>query len=89
MRRAAIVGRENTIHLQASSVSCIDRIMVRDPAGKELEAEWKAVRPDEVEVKLPLQAAQPGQLTLSGQTVRREPAAAGAPASFRGGRSSR
>ncbi len=61
---SAIVGRENTIHLQASSVSCIDRVMVRDPAGKELEAEWKAVRPDEVEVKLPLQAAQPGQLTL-------------------------
>jgi len=61
---AAIVGREDTIHLQASSVSCIDRIMVRDPAGKELAAEWKAVRPDEVEVKLPLQAAQPGQLTL-------------------------
>jgi hypothetical protein len=61
---AAIVGRENTIHLQANSVSCIDQIMVRDPAGKELGAEWKAVHPDEVEVTLPLQAAQPGQLTL-------------------------
>jgi hypothetical protein len=61
---AAIVGRADTIHLQASSVSCIDRIMVRDPAGKELEAEWKPVRPNEVEVTLPLQAAQPGQLTL-------------------------
>jgi hypothetical protein len=61
---AAIVGRADTIHLQASSVSCIDRIMVRDPAGKELEAEWKPVRPNEVEVMLPLQAAQPGQLTL-------------------------
>jgi hypothetical protein len=61
---AAIVGREDTIHLEANSVSCIDRIMVRDPAGKELAAEWKTVRPNEVEVKLPLQAAQPGQLTL-------------------------
>jgi hypothetical protein len=61
---AAIVGREDTLHLEASSVSCIDRIMVRDPGGKELEAQWKTVRPDEVEVKLPLQAAQPGQLTL-------------------------
>ncbi|MDE2051188.1 MAG: hypothetical protein KGJ72_09230, partial [Gammaproteobacteria bacterium] len=61
---AAIVGREDTIHLEASSVSCIDRIMVRDPAGKELDAQWKAVHPNEVEVKLPLQAAQPGQLTL-------------------------
>jgi hypothetical protein len=61
---AAIVGRANTIHLQASSVSCIDHIMVRDPAGKELDAEWRAVHPNEVEVTLPLQAAQPGQLTL-------------------------
>ncbi|HZT04935.1 MAG TPA: hypothetical protein VFA39_21980 [Steroidobacteraceae bacterium] len=61
---AAIVGREDTIHLQASSVSCIDRIMVRDPAGKELAAEWKPVHPNEVEVKLPLQSAQPGELTL-------------------------
>jgi len=62
--KAAIVGRANTIHLQASSVSCIDRIMVRDPAGKELDAEWKPVRPNEVEVTLPLETAQPGQLTL-------------------------
>src|SRR6185437_1600055 len=31
--------------------------------GKELAAEWKAIRPNEVEVKLPLQTAQPGQLT--------------------------
>jgi hypothetical protein len=61
---AAIVGREDTIHLEASSVSCIDRIMVRDPAGKELEADWKPVQGNEVEVKLPLQAAQPGPLTL-------------------------
>lgn len=61
---AAIVGREDTIHLEASSVSCIDRIMLRDPAGKELNAEWKPVHPDEVAVKLPLQAAQPGRLTL-------------------------
>jgi hypothetical protein len=61
---AAIVGRQDTIHLRASSVSCIDRIMLRDPAGKELEAEWKPVRPNEVEVTLPLQAAQPGPLTL-------------------------
>jgi hypothetical protein len=61
---AAIVGREDTIHLEASSVSCIDHIMVRDPAGKELEAQWKPVHRDEVEVKLPLKDAQPGELTL-------------------------
>ncbi|HEY5264471.1 MAG TPA: hypothetical protein VIJ37_05720, partial [Steroidobacteraceae bacterium] len=61
---ALIVGRQDTIHLRADSVSCIDGIMLKDPAGKELKAEWKAVKPNEVEVKLPLQAAQPGAMTL-------------------------
>ena len=61
---ALIVGREGTIHLQSASVSCVDSIMLKDPAGKELTAEWKAVKPDEVEVKLPLQASQPGALSL-------------------------
>ena len=34
--------------------------MLKDPAGKELKTEWKRLKPDEVEVKLPLQDAQPG-----------------------------
>jgi hypothetical protein len=59
-----IVGRENTLHLQAGSVSCIDGIMLRDPAGKELKAEWKPIDAGKVELKLPLQDAQPGTLTL-------------------------
>jgi hypothetical protein len=59
-----VVGREETIHLQADSVSCIDGIMLKDPAGKQLKADWKAVNPNEVELKLPLQDAQPGPLTL-------------------------
>jgi len=61
---ALIVGREDTVHLQADSVSCIDGIMLRDPAGKQLKAEWKAITPNEVELKLPLQQATPGAMTL-------------------------
>ena len=59
-----IVGRQDTVHFRADSVSCIDGIMLKDPAGKELKAEWKTVSPNEVEVKLPLQEAQPGAMTL-------------------------
>jgi hypothetical protein len=59
-----IVGRKNTIHLQAGSVACIDRIMVKDPAGKELRADWTSVKANEVEINLPLQDAEPGSLTL-------------------------
>jgi len=59
-----VVGRESSVHLRAASVSCVDSFMLRDPSGKELKAEWKQVRPDEVEVQLPLQNAAPGELTL-------------------------
>ncbi len=61
---ALIVGRQDTIHLQADSVSCVDGIMLKDPGGKELKVDWKTTRPDEVEIKLPLQDATPGAMTL-------------------------
>lgn len=61
---ALVVGRQDTVHFRADSVGCIDGIMLRDPAGKELKVEWKAVKPNEVEVKLPLQEAEPGAITL-------------------------
>jgi hypothetical protein len=61
---ALVVGRQDTVHLRADSVSCVDGIMLKDPAGKELKAEWKPVKPNELEVKLPLQEARPGAMTL-------------------------
>lgn len=61
---ALIVGRPDTVHLQTDSVSCVDNIMLRDPDGKELKAEWKPLKPGVVEVKLPLQNAQPGTMSL-------------------------
>jgi len=59
-----IVGREATVHLQAVSVGCIEDVMLKDPSGHELKAEWKTVKLNEVEVRLPLQEAKPGSLTL-------------------------
>jgi hypothetical protein len=42
----------------------VDTIMLKDPAGKELKTEWKKLKLDEVEIKLPLQDAEPGPMTL-------------------------
>src|SRR5216683_1085639 len=61
---ALVVGRQDTVHLRADSVSCVDGIMLKDPAGKELKADWKTVKSNELEVKLPLQEAKPGAMTL-------------------------
>ncbi|MDB6100024.1 MAG: putative lipoprotein [Gammaproteobacteria bacterium] len=61
---ALTVGRDKTIHLQANNVSCLDSVMLKGADGTEHAAEWKAVKPNEVEVTLPLQSAKPGALTL-------------------------
>jgi len=61
---ALVVGRQDTVHLQADSVNCVDSIMLRDPAGKDLKVEWKTVKPNELEVKLPLHEAKPGAMSL-------------------------
>ncbi|MEP6545992.1 MAG: hypothetical protein ABJD53_00885 [Gammaproteobacteria bacterium] len=61
---ALVVGRQDTVHLQADSVNCVDGIMLKDPAGKELKVEWKTIKPNELEVRLPLHEAKPGAMSL-------------------------
>jgi hypothetical protein len=61
---ALIAGRENTVHLQAGSVNCVDGIMLVDADGKQLKAEWSTLKPNELEVKLPLQQTKPGAITV-------------------------
>jgi hypothetical protein len=63
-REALIVGREDTIHLSTDDASCVDTILLKDSAGKEMKADWKATSGDEVEVQLPLKEANPGALQL-------------------------
>jgi hypothetical protein len=59
-----IVGRDDTVHLHAASVACIADITLQDAEGHKLKSEWKAVQPDEAEVKLAMHEALPGALTL-------------------------
>ena len=61
---ALIVGRDKTVRLQAGNVTCLDSVLLKGEDGTEHEAEWKLVKPNEVEVTLPLQSAKPGSMTL-------------------------
>jgi hypothetical protein len=61
---ALIVGRQDTVRLRAASTRCVEDVVLKDVAGHESRLEWRATRADELEVKLPLQAAAPGELTL-------------------------
>ncbi|HEY4973138.1 MAG TPA: hypothetical protein VII41_05990, partial [Steroidobacteraceae bacterium] len=61
---ALIIGREDTVQLQAGSISCIAGVTLKDASGRELKADWSPVSADAVELKLAMQLASPGALTL-------------------------
>ncbi|HEY6825146.1 MAG TPA: hypothetical protein VI195_11940, partial [Steroidobacteraceae bacterium] len=58
------IGRTNTVHLRADTVSCLDEVTLVDSAAKPHKVEWKKTHPNEVEVSVPLQDAATGDLTL-------------------------
>ena len=61
---ALIVGREDTLHLQSAGACCVSEVTIEDESGKPLKSEWKTPKPDELEVKVPLQTATAGTLKM-------------------------
>jgi hypothetical protein len=63
-QHALIVGRKDTVHLDAAEVACVDGVTVKDAAGKTLDAAWKAVKPTQIQIDMPLDSEQAGSLSL-------------------------
>ncbi len=61
---ALIVGREDTLHLQSPDACCVSDVVLNDEQGKSVTTEWKNSKPDELEVKVPLQKASAGSVTM-------------------------
>ena len=61
---ALIVGREDTLHLQSPDACCVSEVKLNDEYGKALETDWKITKPNELEVKVPLQKANAGSVTM-------------------------
>ncbi len=61
---ALIVGRDDTLHLQSPDACCVSEVVVKDEQGKSLATEWKNSKPDELELKVPLQKASAGWVTM-------------------------
>jgi hypothetical protein len=61
---ALIVGRSDTLHLQSEDASCVSEVTMKDAQGKSTVTSWKALRPDEIEVQVPLQDAAAGSVTM-------------------------
>jgi hypothetical protein len=60
-----IVGRAGVAHLKAASVACVEEVFFKGSDGTEQRAQWSANAPDRIEVRLPLQDAQPGPISLT------------------------
>ncbi len=61
---ALIIGREDTLHLKSPDSACVSEVQVREESGKDSVIEWKAPKPDELELKVPLQNASAGSLKV-------------------------
>jgi len=61
---ALSVGREDTLHLQSSDVCCLSEVLLKGEGGSSRDVEWKVSKPDELEVKVPLQNATAGTLRV-------------------------
>jgi hypothetical protein len=70
---ALIVGREDTLHLESPAACCVKSVSVRDEKNKVSDVVWKLTKSEtakpethteDLEVKVPLQKATAGTLTL-------------------------
>jgi hypothetical protein len=62
---ALIVGRDDTLHITSECAVCAEKVTVRDPQEKEIEARWKILKPDELEVQVPLKDEKTGLVKIS------------------------
>jgi hypothetical protein len=59
-----VVGREDDVRLHGNGAACVAEIQLRDATGKETKADFKMVKPDELEVKVPMTSASSGDAGL-------------------------
>src|ERR1700753_1972913 len=59
-----VVGREDDVRLHGKGGACVAEIQLRDSTGKETKADFKMVKPDELEVKVPMTNAPSGDAGL-------------------------
>ena len=68
-QHALIVGRKDTVHLEAPEVACVESVTAKDAGGKTIDATWKAVKPNQIQIDMPLDSEQAGAVSLQVKQV--------------------
>jgi hypothetical protein len=63
-QHALILGRKDTVHLNSAETACVDDVTVRDADGEKLNATWKLVKQNEIQMDVALDNVKEGTLTL-------------------------
>ena len=64
-QRALIVGRKDTVHLDSQvDAACVEEVTVKNAEGKLLDATWKPVKNNQIQVDMPLEGEQAGAVNL-------------------------
>jgi hypothetical protein len=61
---ALIVGRHDILHLRAENACCVEQITLNNGPEKQVKIDWKLLKPEELEVQVPLQTARAGQVAM-------------------------
>ncbi len=63
---ALIVGRADKLHIEGESAVCVSGVTQTAPSGgKDTPLSWKAVKPNVLEVEVPLKDASPGEIVVA------------------------
>jgi len=62
---ALVVGREDTLHINGENTLCVEKIEAQSTGASPVKLQWKAPRPDALEMGVPLKDAAPGPVTIN------------------------
>ncbi|MFY9530339.1 MAG: hypothetical protein WAR24_15620 [Candidatus Acidiferrales bacterium] len=63
-QNALIVGRVDTVDLQSECAVCVDTITVEDQQKKDIKTTWKLLKPDQLELQVPLKDEPSGPVKI-------------------------
>jgi hypothetical protein len=63
-QRALVVGREDTLDVEADDACCVDTVALEDQHGGQLKTTWKLLDPAKLELHVDLKDAKAGPATL-------------------------
>jgi hypothetical protein len=61
---ALVVGREDVVHFKSDAAACVDTVTLKNEQGKSLKPTWSSSKPDELELKVPLNQETPGKISM-------------------------